>query len=123
MKKDSAVTPTAPVKSNHFFVDVFDVVKQIPTGRVTSYGAIARFLGTKMSARMVGWAMNASHSQSDSIPAHRVVNRNGMLTGKAHFSTPTRMEEQLKAEGIEIKSDTIVNFEKLFWDPNIELGL
>jgi methylated-DNA-protein-cysteine methyltransferase-like protein len=123
MKKDSAVRPTAPVKSHHFFVDVFDVVKQIPTGRVTSYGAIARFLGTKMSARMVGWAMNASHSQSDSIPAHRVVNRNGMLTGKAHFSTPTRMEEQLKAEGIEIKSDTIVNFEKLFWDPNIELGL
>ena len=123
MKNNKPVPQTAPSKSYHFFDDVFEVVKQIPHGRVTSYGAIARFLGTKMSARMVGWAMNASHTQLDNIPAHRVVNRNGMLTGKAHFPTPTRMEEMLSQEGVEVKSDTIVNFGKLFWDPNIEMSL
>ena len=108
-------------KEYNFFENVFDVVLQIPKGRVTSYGAIANYLGTKMSARMVGWAMNASHQSSKKIPAHRVVNRNGMLTGKHHFATPTLMEEMLKKEGIVVKDDTIVDFKKIFWSPAIEL--
>jgi len=105
----------------NFFEDVFDVVLQIPKGRVTSYGAIAQYLGTKMSARMVGWAMNASHQSSKKIPAHRVVNRNGMLTGKHHFATPTQMEELLTKEGILVNEEAVVNFKKLFWDPGKEL--
>jgi methylated-DNA-protein-cysteine methyltransferase-like protein len=105
----------------NFFDDVFDVVLQIPKGRVTSYGAIAEYLGTKMSARMVGWAMNASHQSSKKIPAHRVVNRNGMLTGKYHFATPTQMEELLKKEGILVKEETVVDFKKVFWDPGKEM--
>jgi len=109
-------------KEYTFFEDVFAVVIQIPKGRVTSYGAIANYLGTKMSARMVGWAMNASHSSLQNIPAQRVVNRNGMLTGKNHFATPTRMEELLKKDGVVIKNDTVVDFKNLFWDPAIELG-
>src|ERR1035437_2764408 len=87
-------------KEYSFFDDVYDVVRQIPKGRATSYGAIANYLGTKMSARMVGWAMNAAHDAKPKVPAHRVVNRNGMLTGKAHFATPTQMEELLKREKI-----------------------
>ena len=110
-------------KSNSFFEDVYDVVRQIPKGRVTSYGAIANYLGTKLSARMVGWAMNASSIAKPKVPAQRVVNRNGMLSGKHHFETPTLMEELLKKEKIEVKDDKIVNFEKLFWDPAIELSL
>lgn len=110
-------------KEYTFFEDVFDVVRQIPKGRVTSYGAIAAYLGTKMSARMVGWAMNASHNAEKKVPAQRVVNRNGMLTGKAHFATPTMMEELLKQDGVEVKNDTVVDFKKLFWDPMTELGL
>jgi len=110
-------------KAYTFFEDVYDVVRQIPKGRVTSYGAIASYLGTKLSARMVGWAMNAAHNVQPKVPAHRVVNRNGMLTGKHHFSTPTRMEELLKKEKIEVKKETVVNFEKLFWDPSTELSL
>ena len=106
-----------------FFEDVFAVVRQIPKGRVTSYGAIAAYLGTKLSARMVGWAMNAAHQQTDKVPAHRVVNRNGMLTGKHHFATPTLMEELLLKEKIKVKEETIIDFEKYFWDPLIELGL
>src|ERR1700750_455091 len=110
--------------SNHsFFQDVWDVARQIPKGRVTSYGAIANYLGTKLSARMVGWAMNGAHSVKPKVPAHRVVNRNGMLSGKAHFATPTLMEELLLKEKIKVKNDTIVNFEKIFWDPYTELGL
>ena len=109
-------------KEYTFFEDVFAVVIQIPKGRVTSYGAIANYLGTKMSARMVGWAMNASHSSLQSIPAQRVVNRNGMLTGKNHFATPTRMEELLKKDGVVIKNDTVVDFNNLFWNPAIEIG-
>jgi len=84
---------------------------------VTSYGAIANCLGTKLSARMVGWAMNGAHHSKPKVPAHRVVNRNGMLSGKHHFETPTRMEELLKKEGIKVKNDTIVDFDKKFWDP------
>lgn len=108
-------------KESSFFEDVYDVVRQIPKGRVTSYGAIAFYLGTKMSARMVGWAMNASFHIQPKVPAHRVVNRNGMLTGKAHFATPDLMQQLLEKEGILIKEDTVQNFDKIFWDPAIEL--
>jgi methylated-DNA-protein-cysteine methyltransferase related protein len=108
---------TTPKKEYSFFDDVYDVVRQIPKGKVTSYGAIANYLGTKMSARMVGWAMNAAHDARPKVPAHRVVNRNGMLTGKAHFATPDQMEELLKKEKIKVKDDKIIDFEKFFWDP------
>jgi len=111
-----------PYDKANFFQDVFDVAKLIPEGRVTSYGAIANYLGLKSSARMVGWAMNASHSEKD-VPAHRVVNRNGMLTGKHHFETPNLMLELLEAEGICVKEDKIIDFKTLFWDPSIELSL
>ena len=106
-----------------FFEDVFEVVRQIPKGRVTSYGAIARYLGMGKSARMVGWAMNASHQADQKVPAQRVLNRNGMLTGKMHFSSPTMMQELLEKEGIKIENDTVLDFEKLFWDPAVELGI
>jgi methylated-DNA-protein-cysteine methyltransferase-like protein len=107
-------------KNKDFFHDVFDVVRLIPEGRVTSYGAIAKYLGSPRSSRMVGWAMNASHSEQN-VPAHRVVNRNGLLTGKMHFSPPERMEELLKTEGIKVIKDQIVNFKEVYWDPNEEL--
>lgn len=110
-------------KTNDFFQNVFDVVRLIPKGRVTSYGAIAKYLGAGGSARMVGWAMNASHSVKPKVPAHRVVNRNGMLSGKAHFETPTQMQELLEKEKIKVKNETVLDFEKLFWDPTKELGL
>jgi methylated-DNA-protein-cysteine methyltransferase-like protein len=110
-------------KEYTFFADVYEVVRQIPKGRVTSYGAIAAYLGTKLSARMVGWAMNAAHSVKPKVPAHRVVNRNGMLTGKHHFATPTLMEELLKKEGIVVSNETVEQFDKKFWDPSIELAL
>jgi methylated-DNA-protein-cysteine methyltransferase-like protein len=110
-------------KTNDFFQNVFDVVRLIPKGRVTSYGAIAKYLGTAGSSRMVGWAMNASHHVKPKVPAHRVVNRNGMLTGKAHFETPTKMQELLAKEKIKVKNETVLDFEKLFWDPVIELGI
>jgi methylated-DNA-protein-cysteine methyltransferase related protein len=109
-------------KEYSFFDDVYDVVRQIPKGRVTSYGAIASYLGTKLSARMVGWAMNGAHNVKPKVPAQRVVNRNGMLSGKAHFGTPTAMEELLKKDGVKVKDDTVVDFEKHFWDPAVELG-
>lgn len=105
---------------DNFFQDVYEVVKLIPQGRVTSYGAIANYLGTKGSARMVGWAMNASHSDPE-IPAHRVVNRNGVLTGKHHFQLPSTMQERLAAEGVQVAEDRIVNFDSCFWDPAQEL--
>ncbi len=104
-----------------FFEKVYDVVVQIPPGRVTSYGAIANYLGTAGSARMVGWAMNASHNHSRFVPAHRVVNRNGLLTGKHHFDTPHAMKELLENEGIKVENDQIVHFRKHFWDPAKEL--
>jgi len=104
-----------------FFEQVYNVVKQIPAGRVTSYGAIAKYLGTAGSARMVGWAMNASHSHSGFVPAHRVVNRNGLLTGKHHFDSPNAMQELLEAEGLVIEKDRILNFKEQFWDPVKEL--
>jgi methylated-DNA-protein-cysteine methyltransferase related protein len=106
-----------------FFENVYDVVRLIPYGRVTSYGAIAEFLGSRGSARMVGWAMNASHTQVANIPAHRVVNRNGMLTGKHHFGGPMVMHQLLESEGIEVVDDKVVKFSELFWDPAIELKI
>ena len=112
-----------PKDSPSFFEDVFEVVRQIPRGRVTTYGSIAQFLGTRLSARMVGWAMNASHISTPPVPAQRVVNRNGMLSGKHHFPTPTKMEELLKKEGILVKDDVIIKKKKIFWDPSLELSL
>lgn len=106
-----------------FFENVWAVVRQIPPGRVTTYGAIASYLGARSSSRVVGYAMNASFSCEEAVPAQRVVNRNGMLSGKHHFATPTLMEELLKKEGIDIENDKIINFEKCFWDPAIELKL
>lgn len=105
-----------------FFQDVYEVAKLIPKGRVTSYGAIAKYLGVARSARVVGWAMNGAVTKHE-VPAHRVVNRIGVLSGKNHFATPTLMKELLEAEGIEVKQDQIVNFDKHFWDPMKELGL
>ena len=105
-----------------FFERVYQVVRQIPYGRVTSYGAIANFLGAKRSARMVGWAMNASHNLED-VPAHRVVNRMGLLTGKHHFEGTNLMQQLLESEGIKVKENKIVNFEKHFWDPAKELEM
>jgi methylated-DNA-protein-cysteine methyltransferase-like protein len=122
-KKTSPVELPSTPKAYSFFRDVHEVVRQIPKGRVSSYGAIARYLGTGLSARMVGWAMNAAHSVHPPVPAHRVVNRNGMLTGKAHFVPPSLMEALLKKEKINVKEDKIIGFEKLFWDPAIELTL
>lgn len=109
-------------KNNDFFELTFEVARHIPYGRVTSYGAIAKYLGSARSARMVGWAMASSHKTHD-VPAHRVVNRNGLLSGKVHFSPPETMEFLLQKEGIEVKDDKVLRFKELFWDPSIELGL
>ena len=104
-----------------FFDRVYRVVSQIPYGRVTSYGAVARYLGSTGAARMVGWAMNQSHTSEVYIPAHRVVNRNGMLTGKHHFDGTNLMQELLENEGAIIKENRILNFDDIFWDPLEEL--
>jgi methylated-DNA-protein-cysteine methyltransferase-like protein len=109
------------MKDENFFSRVYEVVALIPFGRVTSYGAIAGYLGTRGSARMVGWAMNASHHAIKNIPAHRVVNRNGLLTGKRHFDGPDVMRQLLENEGIVFTGDQIDNFSKVFWDPTLEL--
>lgn len=109
-------------KDESFFELVYEVARQIPKGRVTSYGAIAACLGTRLSARMVGWAMNGAGKVKPKVPAHRVVNRIGLLSGKHHFSPPGSMEKALKKEGIKIKNDKIVDLEKHFWDPVKELG-
>lgn len=103
-----------------FFDRVYEIVKQIPEGRVTSYGAIAKALGSGRSARMVGWAMNASHSQ-EGIPAHRVVNRNGQLTGKHHFPGTNLMQQLLENEGIEVIDDQIQNFKAVYWEPDMDV--
>jgi methylated-DNA-protein-cysteine methyltransferase-like protein len=100
-----------------FFDKVYAVVKRIPAGRVTSYGAIAEYLGTRGSARMVGWAMNSSHNETSGIPAHRVVNRVGLLTGKHHFGGHKVMQQLLESEGIEVEDDKVVRFDEVFWDP------
>jgi methylated-DNA-protein-cysteine methyltransferase-like protein len=109
------------LKEHNFFEDVFAVVRLIPKGRVTNYGSIAKYLGTGLSSRMVGWAMNASHNAKPKVPAQRVVNRNGLLTGKFHFKTPTTMQELLEKEGVQVKNDKVVNFKEIFWDPQKEL--
>ena len=108
-------------KDESFFELVYEVVRQIPKGRVTSYGAIANALGTRMSARMVGWAMNGSHKIRPKVPAHRVVNRQGLLTGKIHFHPPERMQELLEKEGIRVVDDQVQDFNELFWDPGREM--
>ena len=110
------------IDKSDFFENVYEVVKLIPKGRVTSYGAIACYLGAKKSSRMVGWAMNASHKRMD-LPAHRVVNRNGLLTGKNHFETVNSMQKLLEEEGMVIINNQIQEFENKFWDPTIELEL
>ena len=112
--------PTAP-ESHNFFQDVHEVARLIPAGRVTSYGAIAHYLGARHGARTVGYAMLAAHAEA-SIPAHRVVNRLGHLTGRLHFATPTAMQEALEAEGVRVTEDRVVDFDKLFWNPSTELG-
>jgi methylated-DNA-protein-cysteine methyltransferase-like protein len=103
-----------------FFQRVYEVCRKIPCGRVTSYGAIAQYLGTKSSARMVGWAMNASHGLED-VPAHRVVNRNGLLSGKHHFEGTNLMQQLLESEGVEVTDSQVQDFNVVFWDPNLEL--
>lgn len=108
-------------KEESFFQMVYQVARQIPKGRVTSYGAIAICLGTKLSARMVGWAMNSAGNVNPRVPAHRVVNRNGMLTGRHHFSPPELMQQLLEKEGVKVKDDTVVDFKKKFWDPAEEI--
>lgn len=116
-KKPKEEKPRNTLKGQSFFNDVYDVVRQIPKGRVTTYGAIAAYLGTRLSARMVGWAMNAAGLATPKVPAQRVVNRNGMLSGKHHFATPTHMEELLKKDGVPVKEDTVVDFKTRYWDP------
>jgi methylated-DNA-protein-cysteine methyltransferase-like protein len=108
-------------KTYSFFEDVYAVVRLIPRGRVTSYGAIANYLGSGGSSRMVGWAMNAAHNQQPPVPAQRVVNRVGLLTGRHHFETPDTMQKLLENEGISVKEHQVQSFEKVFWNPSIEL--
>jgi methylated-DNA-protein-cysteine methyltransferase related protein len=105
----------------NFFEKVYEVTKQIPVGRVTSYGAIARYLGSAQSARMVGWALNSTKKLPEWVPAHRVVNRSGLLTGKMHFPGSDTMRELLESEGVAIEDDKILNFNEVFWNPNDEL--
>lgn len=109
-------------KDAAFFEQVYAVVLQIPKGRVTSYGAIAAALGTKKSARMVGWALNSAHHISPKVPAHRVVNRKGLLSGKMHFATPDAMQQALEGEGIKVQNDQVQDYDKIFWDPVQEIG-
>ena len=121
MARLKSVKPSGK-KDESFFELVYEVARQIPKGKVTSYGAIAACLGTKSSARMVGWAMNGAGKVKPKVPAHRVVNRIGLLSGKHHFSPPDSMEKSLKKEGIKVKNDRIIDFEKHFWDPVKEVG-
>lgn len=109
--------PKQNLNNDHFFERVYEIVRQIPFGKVTSYGAIAKALGAARSARMVGWAMNASHSLED-VPAHRVVNRVGLLSGKHHFGGTNLMQQLLESEGIEVKDNQIVDFQKHYWEPD-----
>jgi len=101
-----------------FFEKVYEVAREIPTGRVTSYGAIAEYLGMKGSSRMVGYAMHGCDTVFPPVPAHRVVNRNGMLTGKHHFASPNLMQEMLESEGVKVEDDKVVDFKKLYWTPS-----
>jgi methylated-DNA-protein-cysteine methyltransferase related protein len=111
------------VQERDFFADVMDVVRRIPRGRVTSYGAIAKYLGAARSARIVGYCMNNSHVVKPTVPAHRVVNSAGILSGKHHFGPDDRMQRLLEKEGVKVENDQVVDFAKRFWDPSAELGL
>jgi methylated-DNA-protein-cysteine methyltransferase-like protein len=128
MKKPLGPPPATPPTERNYFADVHEVVRLVPPGRVTSYGAIAHYLGAKRGSRAVGYALMASnldaitHQKEAPVPAHRVVNRLGQLTGRHHFSTPTAMQERLEAEGVRVEDDTVVEFKKLYWDPAVELG-
>lgn len=119
-EKLTTIRPSG-AKDDNFFELVHEVARQIPKGRVTSYGAIGAALGTHSSARMVGWAMNACHLASKPVPAHRVVNSIGLLTGRHHFNPPEKMQQLLEKEGIKVKDNKVVDFKKLFWDPSTEL--
>ncbi|GAA4370865.1 MGMT family protein [Hymenobacter saemangeumensis] len=119
--KKPASPPAAPPPQRNFFADVHEVARLIPPGRVTSYGAIAHYLGARHGARMVGWAMMAAHTAEQYVPAHRVLNRLGQLTGRLHYPTPTAMQEALEREGIQVVDDQVVGLDKLFWDPSREL--
>lgn len=112
--------PKTNPDNDNFFQKVYQVARQIPYGKVTSYGAIAKHLGAARSARMVGWAMNASHTLED-VPAHRVVNRNGLLTGKMHFDGTNLMQQLLENEGIKVVDNQIIDFENVFWTPEISI--
>lgn len=109
--------------SKDFFDMVYQVVRLVPKGKVTTYGAIAKYLGSPSSSRVVGYAMNGAHKIKPKVPAHRVVNRNGILTGKNHFDNPYQMQELLEKDNIKVKEDTIVDFKKVFWDPALNLEL
>ena len=115
--------PTAPTvpEPRNFFQNVHEVVRLIPAGRVSTYGTIAHYLGARHGARTVGYAMMAAHTADQYVPAHRVVNRLGHLTGRLHFATPAAMQEALEAEGVRVVEDRVVDFAKLFWDPSVEL--
>jgi methylated-DNA-protein-cysteine methyltransferase-like protein len=130
MKKPAPApdSQTTPAPERNYFADVHEVVRLVPSGRVTSYGAVAHYLGATRGARAVGYALMASnldamtHQKDAPVPAHRVVNRLGQLTGRHHFPTPTAMQERLEAEGVRVEDDTVVEFKKLYWDPAVELG-
>lgn len=112
---------SAKANKDNLYDAIYDVVRAVPKGRVTTYGAVAAAIGAKSGARMVGYAMNVCRNVKPKVPAHRVVNRKGMLTGKHHFDTPDMMEKLLKKEGVKVKDDTVVDFETLYWDPFVEL--
>lgn len=128
MKKPTPPPPAAPPEERNFFQDVHQVTRLVPPGRVTTYGTIASYLGSGRGARTVGYALMAANldaatlHREDAVPAHRVVNRLGQLTGRQHFPTPTAMQERLEAEGVRVEDDTVVDFARLFWDPAQELG-
>ena len=111
-----------PLEPRNFFQDVHEVVRLIPAGRVSTYGTIAHYLGARHGARTVGYAMMAAHTADQYVPAHRVVNRLGHLTGRLHFATPTAMQDALQAEGVRVDTDRVLNFDKLLWDPAVELA-
>jgi methylated-DNA-protein-cysteine methyltransferase-like protein len=121
-RQTTGYLPLVVGKNEPFFKAVYDIVRQVPRGRVTSYGAIGAALGAKSSARMVGWAMNACHSIRPKVPAHRVVNRQGLLTGKMHFATPDAMEEALAKEGVVVKNNQVQDMKTKFWDPSVALS-
>ncbi len=122
-KKKSTETKGYAEQEFSFFEAVWAVVRLVPKRRVTSYGAIAKYLGSARSSRMVGWAMNAAHGVKPKVPAQRVVNRNGLLTGKHHFGGPDIMQKLLEKEGVQVENDKVIHFKQLFWDPVVELEL